>query len=777
MTGKASLAGTRLWTWLRRRPVRALVRIGLVTGSAASVAIGIEALARARLDADGLDAPTRFFARPVVLRVGADADRARVADHLRRLGYREVRRNPGIGEFVLGSRRWVIGRRAFRHFDQLDAGGVASVDLDYGDRVASLRDERGTSLPYVVLEPELIGRVYGDTREDRVPVRLSDIPAPLIDAVLAIEDRRFYAHRGIDVRRIAGALVADIRTRRLTQGASTLTQQLAKNLFLSARRSPIRKLREITMALVLERRHTKAEILEAYLNQVYLGQDGALALHGVGRAAQFYFGKDISQVDTAESALLAGMIRGPSLYSPYRHPDNALARRNLVLAVMGASAVLSADVASRLAVRPLRLRTRVESARGGRYFVDHVRDWIAAEYGRDTLGTGLAVFTTLDMERQRVAEAVVTRELARLERQYPRLARQDTPLQAALVAIDPRTGEVLAMVGGRDYGQSQFNRALFARRQPGSSFKPIVAMTALQADAGFTLASELEDEPLSLPTPAGPWRPANYDGRFRGTITLREALERSLNVPFARLGLAVGPERIVETARRLGIEGPLTAVPSIALGSSDVTPFEMARAYGVFAARGFRATSHVTLGIVDRAGVTVGQARLDGERPFSEAESYLVTSALRGAVERGTGQALRAAGFLGPVAAKSGTTNDFRDAWFIGYTPAIAVAVWVGFDDGRSIGLSGSRAALPIFARFLEGALGSFGDDDFVRPPGIEVADVDCRGEIEIFLAGTAPRWSCSPFRSARSSWASRAYTRVQPLLETLRRRGRNSHN
>jgi penicillin-binding protein 1B len=344
------------------------------------------------------------------------------------------------------------------------------------------------------------------------------------------------------------------------------------------------------------------------------------------------------------------------------------------------------------------------------------------------------------------------------------------------------------MVGGRDYGSSQFNRAVNARRQPGSSFKPIVALAALSQRDGPTLATVLQDEPLSVETPAGLWEPTNYDGEFRGGVTMREALERSLNVPFARLGLDVGPERIVETGRKLGLESRLVPVPSLALGASEVTPLEMTRAFGVFAAGGYRSDVHTTLGVLDSEGEVLSRYELGGEQVYTAAETYLVTSALRGAVERGTGRSLRNWGFRSPVAAKSGTTNDFRDAWFIGYTPSLVVGVWVGFDDGRSTNLTGSRAALPIVALFLRGALGSNGAEEFSMPSGLEVVSVNretglragyrCRGEREVFLRGTAPRESCSWYRSytnRNGNSRSRNFTVVPPLRSSSRRGSRGS--
>jgi penicillin-binding protein 1B len=703
------------------------------------------------------------------------------------------------GEFRLGSRTWIIGRRPFRHHENLSPGGTVAAQLGSDGRIARLQDESGRRLSYIALEPELIASFVGTSGKDRLPVNLDDIPEQLVAAVLSIEDQRFFEHHGLDVIRIGAATLANLRAGRVVQGGSTLSQQLAKNLYLSPRRSLIRKAREAAMALTLEMRHSKEEILQAYLNEVYLGQDGGLAVHGVARAAQYYLGKDVSTLDLGESALLAGLIRGPNLYSPFRRPQAAKQRRDLVLKLMLEQGAISQDEFESARQSPLRLRRDLPAQRSARYFIDFVREHLRASYGADAVQRGgLAVFTTLDMQLQRSAEQAVRDGLAQLEAQYAQFADSDAPLQAAVVVTDPRNGDVLAIVGGRDYGVSQFNRAVQAQRQPGSAFKPIVALAALSRSAQddrdgqpLTLASVLEDERLVVETPQGPWEPVNYDRRFRGSITLRQALERSLNVPFARLGLKVGPERIAEAAELLGIASPMRPVPSLALGSSEITPLELTRAYGVLAAGGFRAEQRTVLGVLDRDGNVIHSSELAGEQVYDPAEVYLVTSALRGAVERGTGRALRALGFHGEVAAKSGTTNDWRDGWFIGYTPTLVVGVWVGFDDARSMRLTGSRAALPIFARFISAAVGSYGDRGlygrarFSPPSGLEVKSVNqqtgllagpgCSGRPELFLEGTAPTESCSRFwrrwlraddRSGDNAWR-------EALLRLLERRVR----
>ncbi len=782
----------RLREWVRSRS-NVPIAVWLLIASAllTPLAIPFEALVRARLDDDMFRAPTRFYASPLVIRPGMEIDRSALENHLDRLGYNRTRRSGvQLGEYRMTSREWVIGRRAFRPFGPLDAGGVVRVRLGYGGRVSRLLDADGRSMAYLPIEPEQLSSQFGTRADDRLPIELSEVPQHLLDAVLTIEDQRFYEHSGLDIKRIAGASLANVKARRVVQGGSTISQQLAKNLFLSPRRTPLRKLREAALALTLEARYTKDEILEAYLNEVYLAQDGGVAIHGVGRAAEYFFGKNITRLDVAEAALLAGIIRGPSLYSPIRNPKTAKKRRDLVLDLMLERAVITERTHARAVRSPLGLRERVKNDRPGRYFVNWVADRLERDYGKEALEDGLTVFTTLNTELQRAAEEAVRNGLGRLEQDYPNLRKGGQTLQAALVAVDPSSGAVLAMVGGRDYGVSQFNRAVYGLRQPGSSFKPIVALTAL-ARHSFTLASLLEDEPLSVETPAGLWEPANYDDRFRGSLTMREALERSLNVPFARLGMEVGPERIVETARKLGIQSNLNPVPSLALGSSEVTPLELTRAFGVLAAEGYRADLHTNLAVVDGDGEIIQQMEVSGETVYDPAEVYLVTSALRGAVEHGTGRSIRTWGYRGPVAAKSGTTNDYRDAWFIGYTPSLAVGVWVGFDNGRSIGLSGSRAALPIFARFMVGAFGRYGEGvEFSMPRGLEVVEINretglragpgCRGEPEVFIRGTAPTDSCSPYwRSARririasSDW----YERVAPLFSELRRRSGGERN
>ena len=759
----------------RPRTVLLAFAAAIVLGAAS---IGIEALIRARLDVALQAGTTRFFARPPVLQVGTRVDPSSLRRYLDRLGYRRLDRGRvSRGEYREEDGRWTIGRHAFRVADRLDPGGVVSAELDDDGWVTAMEDGQGGSLSLVVLPPEQL-RPPGPPGEDRAPVHLNDVPQSLINAVLAVEDRHFYQHHGVDLGRVLGAAWANVRAGDVVEGGSTITQQLAKNLFLSPRRSPVRKLRELAMTLVLEMRHTKPEILEAYLNEVYLGQDGAYQLRGMGTGAQFYFGKDVSQLSLPEAALLAGLIRGPNLYSPLRHPESAVNRRNLVLGLMRQQGKIGDGEYRRAAGTPLRVRRALPPSRAGRYFTDFVAAGLTDQ-------RELTVFTTLDMDLQLAAEAALRDGIANLESKHPNLVREDNPLQGALVAVDPATGDILALVGGRRYGVTQFNRVTDARRQPGSAFKPVVALAALSSRE-VTLATLLQDEPLSVETPAGLWQPVNYDSAFRGPVSLRRALETSLNVPFARLGLQVGAGRIVQTARQLGFRSPLREVPSLALGSSEVTPLEMAGAFGVLAAQGFRADLHAVEGVLDRDGNLVAHTEHGGKQVFPAEETYLVTSALEGAVERGTGRGLRAWGYSGPIAAKSGTTNDYRDAWFVGYTPQLAVAVWVGFDDGQSVGLVGSQAAMPIFARFLNATQARADGRDFEPPADLEIVSVDpmtglaadesCGGEPEFFLPGTAPPeadgcWGVPTVPGWIADAEAHVSAGVRSLLGELRRR------
>jgi penicillin-binding protein 1B len=731
----------------------------LAAGLTSAVAFGLGALVPKQLPEPPLQ--NRVLARPHRIVLGQDVGSSHLSRRIERLGYRRTRSAaPDTGEYLRGDDRIVIGRREFPGPQGLVPPTSIELRLGSRGRVEEIRDERGGLLREAWLEPETLGALADDSPVDRVRVRLDQLPQRLIDAVFVVEDRRFRKHHGLDLHRLAGALVANLRAGRVREGGSTITQQLVKNVFLSHERTVLRKLHEAWLALRVERAHSKDEILEAYLNTIYLGQRGPVSVVGVEAAARHYFGHSARTLDLAESALLVGMIRGPGFYSPFTHPDRALERRNQVLAMMAEEQAISAKEAAAAAKRPLGNVAKPPVSARPRWFLAKLeRDLASALPGVDLREDRVAVYTGLDAELQIAAENAVRDGVEQLRAGFPRLRKGNALLQAALVAIDPASGAILAYVGGSRWSESQFDHVAQARRQPGSAFKPIVLLAALSrrsdGEPAFTLASLLPDEPIEVDTPQGAWRPENYEKEFRGPITLRRALEDSVNVPFARVGLAIGPEAIVKVAHRMGIESPLDPVPSLALGAGEVSPLELARAYALLANGGERVAIRAAFHVTDALGRQLGEEQVERVREFDPAEVALVRSALEGAVNRGTGRPLRELGYRGAVAGKTGTTNDARDAWFVGFTPELVAAVWVGFDDGTPLGLTGAQAAVPIFGRFLIGALGADGGEDFAEPPGLERVAIHeasglrasffCWGGDEWFLAGTAPRESCGP--------------------------------
>jgi penicillin-binding protein 1B len=481
----------------------------------------------------------------------------------------------------------------------------------------------------------------------------------------------------------------------------------------------------------------------------------------MGQAARLYFGKRAQDLDLAECALLAAIIQSPNANSPVRNPDRALERRNLVLDLMHRQGRIDRASWRTARAQPLLVAEITPDPRDARYFLAALQRQLPEHYDRDVLAAeGLRIHATVDLRLQLAAAAALREGLEALEKRHPEIRRADpeSQVQGCVVALRPQTGEVLALVGGRDFGVSQFDRCTQARRPAGSVFKPFVYIAALErapAGDGITLASFLSDEPLQVSTPSGVWAPANYDHTFHGRVPVRTALERSLNVATARLAQDVGVKRVADVARRLGIESKLPMVPSLALGTADVSPLEMARAYATLANGGVRPVVRTFDEVVDARGELVERQRLDFERVLDEGTAYLATSLLKGVIERGTGRSLARFGLSGALAGKTGTSDEERDAWFVGFTPELVVAVWVGFDAPQSLGLSGAAAALPIWARFVREATGGSIRGQFLPPPGIERVEIDpetgaraLRGcanhRTEYFLTGTAPEETCS---------------------------------
>jgi penicillin-binding protein 1B len=717
---------------------------------------------RSRFEGPRFQVPSRVYSAPSILYPGLDWKLVGLEETLSRLGYRRAASTKELepGRYLWGGSRVRVSLRGFHHPSRPEPARDVVIRLSKR-RIEEIRAlPSGRELGALMLEPEQLGAYYGPDREQRDLVRLEELPRHVIDAVLAVEDQRFETHPGIDVRRIAGAMLANLRAGSIRQGGSTLTQQLVKNFFLTPERTLRRKSQEAVMALLVEARYDKREILQTYLNEIYLGQRGSTAIHGVGEAARLYFGKPAQRLSVAESALIAAIIQSPNGISPYRDPDRALERRNLVIGLMHRQGRIDAAVEGDAKAEPLQLAAVTPDPGDARYFLDLLRRQLSSVYDGDVLtDEGMRIYSTLDRRVQRVAATALREELERLERDFPHLATEDPAraLQGCLVAVRPQTGEVLALVGGRDYRVSQFDRCTQARRQTGSVFKPFVYIAALEPRGGgpwITLASFLDDSPLEVSTPSGPWRPQNYDHEFHGQVPVREALERSLNVATARLAQEVGVEEVAAVAQRLGITSRLPVVPSLALGTADVSPMEIARAYATLASGGVRPQMQAIEDIVDAGGATVERRRLGFERVLAPGTAFLITSLLEGVADRGTAARVRATGLVGPVAAKTGTTDGEHDLWFVGFTPEIVAVVWIGFDEPRSLGIPSSVGALPVWRRFVTELTGGRVRGAFPRPADVEQAEIDpatgalaLRGcperRPEFFLAGTLPEATC----------------------------------
>lgn len=702
------------------------------------------------------EVPSILYGRPARIHPGDSLGNLRLQERLARLSYKKVTGEPrAAGTWSEEEGRIRIRIRSFRHGEQEEGESPVEIGVKDG-RVATLSAAAGGPLEEALLDPEEVGRIMGPGRESRRPVPLEAIPKRLQEAVLAAEDARFHSHAGIDAVGVARAFLVNLRRMRFAQGGSTITQQLAKNFFLTPKKSLWRKVREAELALLLEIRYSKNEILAAYLNQIYLGQDGPQGIHGVEEAARFYFSKGVGALSLEESALLAGIIRSPNRYSPLRMPPAARERRDWVLSRMAHLGMIREEEYRKAAASPVRTNVRRRPPRGAEYFADYVQKFAEEGLGDGKLyRAGYRVYTTLDPYHQAAAEAAVAKGLAEIE---PRRGKYGEPLQAALVAVDPATGELTAMVGGRGYGETQFNRAADARRQPGSAFKPFVLLAAMRQAAGgkgkITLASPVSGEPVSIPTPEGTWTPANFDGKQYGTITVRRMIENSVNTAAVRLATQVGLKDVVSAARDAGIGSTLSPVPSLSLGSFEVTPVELAYAYATLASGGIRHEPSPLDSIIGAKGETVHTGKPDGKQAIDPRAAYLVSYALEGVIDRGTARAARSAGIGFPASGKTGTTDNYRDSWFAGYTPEVVCVVWVGTDSGKDTGLSGAAGALRIWSRFMKAVYPAAGPRAMEVPQGIVTAVIDpvsgylatssCPERFaEAFLEGTAPAETC----------------------------------
>jgi penicillin-binding protein 1B len=723
----------------------------------------------------------RVWSAPLELRAGIDVKGIRLAERLARLGYDPVAADApvGPGTYRVAPGRVDIGLRSY-----LDVGGVQPAEavrlVLAGTAVQAVQlIDGGGSLARAFLEPELLGSYGGGVLEERDPVDLDELPSHVVHAVLAAEDERFALHPGIDPIGIARAAVTNVRSGSASQGGSTITQQLVKNVFLTPERTWRRKVTEAVLAVILEIRLTKQEILETYLATVYFGRVGSVGIYGIAQAARAFFGKEVHELDVVEAAAIAGIISSPNRHSPVRHPERATVQRDLVLRRMAKREWLPPDALEAA------LKTPVTPNPGGvleaPYFVDEVFRrfrWLGWEPEQLR---GLSLYTTVDVELQRMAERGVQSELAALEKRFPAVRREGATLEGAFVLLDAHSGDVLALVGGRDFSRSQYNRATRAERQPGSAFKPFVYLAALdQHDRPLTAASVLGDEPVYVRTGGKTWSPKNHDGKFWGNVTVRTAVAESRNVPAYRAAAHAGLERVAALARAAGL-GQMPAVPSMALGSGEVTLLDLVGAYTVFPNHGVVAPPLLIRGIVDVEGTTLYESPPAAHQVATPAAAYVMTTLLEGVINHGTGEGVRRAGLEGPLAGKTGTTNDTRDAWFIGFSPDVVGGAWVGYDHNEKVRLTGAFAALPVWAAVMKQVLPAYTERRFPVPDGVSFAEVEaatglraasgCGASIrEAFVRGTEPVRSCET--SAPAAEPGVQVARDEERREPERKRG-----
>jgi len=691
--------------------------------------------------------PARIYAQPIELRAGLRLSLNDVVDELRDNGYRDGQRENESGWYQKDGDSLEIAERPFVFWDGPQDERRLRVTFE-GKAVVRVQEHLGQELPLARLEPLAIGGIYPGNNQDRILVRLGQVPQGLVQELIATEDRSFYTHHGYDVRGIARAAWSFVRGHGL-QGGSTLTQQLVKNFFLTPERTLTRKVTELVMAVLLEAHYGKEEILETYLNEIYLGQDRDRAIHGVGLGAEHYFGKPVEHLTLAESATLVALVKGPSTYDPIRHPQKALERRNLVLRETREVGTITLEQYAQARGAPLGVAAKPSTGTSPHpAFVDLVYRQLRRDYDEtDLRAEGLRIFTTLDARVQAKAESALEKKLAQFDRDK---RFGDPGLEGAIVVTDSQTGEVQALVGGRDVKFRGFNRALDAARPVGSLLKPAIYLTALADPRHYTLLTPLDDGPFVWKSRGAPdWEPANFDRQYHGAVPLRIALAQSYNVATARLGTDLGIGHVLGTLQRLGIDRELMPYASTLLGAVDLSPMEVAQMYQTIASGGFRAPLRAIREVTTQDGKPLKRYPLSVEQAFPAEPIYLITAAMQGVVREGTGRSL--VNWLPAdigVAGKTGTTDEQRDAWFAGFTGDRLAIVWIGYDDNRAARLTGAASALPVWGEIM-GAL----DPEplaLPKPEGIENvlidpqsglrADAGCPGALELpFMNGSAP--------------------------------------
>ncbi len=655
----------------------------------------LDAVVREKFEGKMWAIPAAVYARPLELYVGAALNPDLLAFELRALGYRQQSARLETGTYQRRGSEFALGLRAFRFSDAELPERQVKLRIE-GDTIVSLTQYNGRGLDFTRVEPLKIGGIYPKQKEDRILVKLDEVPPLLLEALLTTEDRQFYAHHGISLLGILRAVWVNLTSGSVRQGGSTLTQQLVKNFYLDSRRTLWRKAQEAFMAMLLEMHYSKEQILEAYINEIYLGQSGDRAIHGFGMASQFYFGKNLDRLAEEEMALLVAMIKGPSYYNPRRNPERAQSRRNLVLDQLAQAGHLSASAAGGLKKAPM-VVAKVPGFSESLYpaFMDLIRRQLAEEYNQaDLESEGLRIFTTLDPQIQHEVEEAVVRSLNALD------PGEKRHLQAAMVVTGTESGEVKALIGDRSPRYAGFNRALDAQRQVGSLIKPAVFLTALQQTGLYNLNTLISDQPIEVKLDNGDaWAPQNFDKRSYGDVTLHYALTHSLNVSTARLGMTLGVNRVLDTLHKLGVQKDLPHYPSLFLGAATLSPYEVARMYQTIAASGFNVPVRSIRSVMTSHGLELSRYSISVQQQFDPEVMHLLQYMLREVMQEGTGRsALKQLPEGLSVAGKTGTTNDQRDSWFAGLTGDYLAVAWVGRDDNQATRLTGATGSLRVWS-------------------------------------------------------------------------------
>ncbi len=663
------------------------------------VGIYLDSVVKDRFDGQLFDLPTVVYARILHLSPGENITIKEMRNELDVLNYRKVSQPRYPGEYSSSSTRIELIRRPFEFADGPEPD--RHVMLHFSDsglkRIQSL--ESKGDLGYLRIEPKMLGMLEKDQNEQRLFLRRDQFPEILVDALLATEDRDFYQHDGVSPLAIGRALVANIKAGRTVQGGSTLTQQLAKNLFLTRDKTLWRKVREAYIALILDYRYSKDRILEAYLNEVYLGQSGGDAIHGFALASRYYFGQPIQELRIDQLAMLVGMVKGPSYYNPIRYPERTKIRRDLVLRLLMQQEMLTAQQYEQAVNRPLDTQSHPRIASRQPAYFQQLNIELKEKVGDNFKAeTGLRLFTSLDPVSQSKLEQAIAKKVPELAK------RAGKDLEAAAVAVDRHSGEIRAMVGGKRVGYEGFNRALNASRPIGSLVKPAIYLTALEQPEKYNLATTLHDTPLSLKGSKGTvWSPRNFDRKFRGDVPLYLALAKSLNVPTVRLGMQLGIPEVSDTLERLGVDkSEIRPVPSMFLGSFSLTPFEVAQMYQTVTNSGKRAKLSALRSVIDMDGNVIYQSLPRSTQAVDQQAAWLTTYAMKRGVAQGTGRFLQSQFAWAALAGKTGTSNDSRDSWFVGIDGREVTTVWLGRDDNKSTKLTGSSGALRVYAEYLK---------------------------------------------------------------------------